>query len=226
MIKIFLKIYLKFFGRYKLRFLLCKELEGMNSVLDVGCGRCSILYRVKEIIKKRGYWVGLDFYEPYIIESRNLFIHDHYVLGDARNLPFPSKSFDCVVASEIIEHLEKQDGLKMLQEMERVARQKIILTTPNGFWPTYAGPKDNPKEKHISGWRKNDFQKYGFKVYGLNGYKNLWTIKSGQAVPRINIPFFSSFLIDLSELIVYYYPNKAFQIFAIKYLNDELNEFS
>ena len=42
--------------------------------------------------------------------------------------------------------------------MERVAREKIILTTPNGFLPTYAGPRDNPEEKHLSGWTYDELK--------------------------------------------------------------------
>ena len=71
----------------------------------------------------------------------------------------------------MIEHLEKEEGIRMLKEMERVARKKIILTTPNGFLPVDTGPEDNPEEEHISGWKVIDFKGQGFEVFGLNELK-------------------------------------------------------
>jgi len=49
--------------------------------------------------------------------------------------------------------------------MERVAKRNIILTTPNGFLRTSAGPEDNPEETHLYGYTVNELKKIGFKVY-------------------------------------------------------------
>jgi len=114
--KLFKKTYRKLFGKYKygLSYLLSKEIDDIWTILDVGCGRSSPL----RMVKKDSYKVGIDHYEPYISKSKEQSIHNKYVLGDVRALPFKTNSFDCVIATEVLEHLNKKDGLKMLQEME------------------------------------------------------------------------------------------------------------
>lgn len=157
-------VYFKLFGAYMLSSLLSKELNNESRILDVGCGYSSSLSSVS----KASYRVGLDFYKPYILKSKKSSIHDDYVLSDVRALPFKPKSFDCAVAIEVLEHLEKAESPEMLTEMERVA-SKIVLTTPNGFIPVYGGPNDNPEERHLSGWSASELKRFGFKVYGING---------------------------------------------------------
>jgi len=207
-------IYLKLFEAHRLTALVDKEIQDNWTILDAGCGRSPLLKK----IKKGTYKVGLDIYEPYIFESKKQLIHDDYILGDVRALPFESNSFDCAVSIEVLEHLNKADGLKMIKEMERVARKKIILTTPNGYLPAYAGSGDNPEEKHLSGWTYKELRKLGFRVYGLNGLKIFWTIKHGQAVTRIRVPILSTLLVDISEFFGYCHPSLAFQFFFVKNL--------
>jgi len=210
----FYNIYFKFFTLSPL--LISREIKNEWTILDVGCGRSSIL----RLVKKGSYRVGLDFYEPYILESEKSSIHDKYVLGDARVLPFKSNHFDCAVANGVLEHLEKQDGLKMIREMERVAKKKIILTTPNGFLPAYAGPEDNPEERHLSGWTIDELKKLGFKVRGSCGLKTLWTIRNGQAVLKFKPKILSVLLLGITELFVYHFPSLAFELFFVKDLRE------
>lgn len=122
--------------------LLSQKLDNQSRILDVGCGYSSSI----RLVRKGSYRVGLDFHKPYILKSKKSLIHDDYVLGDAKVLPFKPNSFDCGVATEVLEHLPKHEGSKMIDEMGRVAK-KIMLTTPNGFLPTYPSPDDNPDEK-------------------------------------------------------------------------------
>ncbi len=212
------KAYRVTLGRRSLSVMLSKELKPGWSVLDVGCGKCSALYGIRD--RHKIYSTGLDFYVPYIEESKTLKIHDNYVHGNIKNLAslFELDSFDCVISTEVIEHLSKSEGLKMLEEIERIARKKVILTTPNGFLPTYAGPKDNPTESHISGWTTEELKKLGFEVYGLNGFRKLWGIHEGLATPKLSRPRCLYRLTDISNMITYYYPSAAFQLFFVKHL--------
>ncbi len=198
-------VYRNVFGTYNLSNLLSQEIENECSILDVGCGRTSALMK----IRKGSFRIGIDIYKPYIEEIKGFSVHDGYCLCDVRELPFKSKSFDCAIATEILEHLEKQEAFKMLQEIERVTRKKILMTTPNCFLATYPGPYDNPDETHLSGWFYDELKNMGFKVYGFHGLKYLWTIKAGQAVPRFPKKLFAM-LIDMSSSFAYKYPCKAF----------------
>ena len=190
------KWYLKIFSAFRLPAFIDRAIEDDWTVLDVGCGKQSPLADVK---KSQRRLVGLDIYEPYIAQTKKLGIHDEYYVGDIRNLPFEPSSFDCVIAVDVLEHLSKDDGMRMLAEMERVARHKVILTTPNGFLPTYAGPKDNPEESHLSGWTCEALSNLGFTTRGFSGLKCLWTVKNGQAVPKLPIPIFASAIVELSQ---------------------------
>jgi len=180
-------------------------------MLDVGCGRASPLGSTDINLDR----VGLDFYRPYISKSRESSIHNDYVLGDVRQLPFRPKSFDCALATEVLEHLTKQDGTTMIKQMEEVAG-KIVLTTPNGFLPTYPGPQDNPDEKHLCGWTVSELTELGFKVYGLGGWRQLWKIDAGQACIRFRPRKVFTLLASLTELFVYRRPSLAFSLFCVK----------
>jgi len=187
-------------------------LDGSKMILDVGCGQASPLRFVED-----SYKVGLDHFRPYILKSKSAAIHNAYVLADASHLPFRSKSFDCAVAIEVIEHLGKQDGLRMIKQMEDVTQRKILLTTPNGFFNALAGPDAlNPEEKHISGWFVSEFRKLGFKVYGLNGFKLLYKAAPGKVVLKFRPQALFAFLASISCLFVYFFPSLAFQLFSIK----------
>lgn len=205
------RVYLKLFGSYQLSGLLAKELDNEGRVVDIGCGRSSPL----RIVRKGRYRVGLDFYEPYISRSKALSIHDDYVLGDARTLPFKPKSFDCAIATEVLEHLCKHEGRGMIAEMDKIAR-KIILTTPNGFLPTYAGPEDNRDETHLSGWTVDELRRIGFEVYGLGGLKLFWGIESGRVAIKFKPRRIFAALADVTQLFVYHYPSPAFGLFCVK----------
>lgn len=197
-----------------LAFLISKEIRNGWKLLDIGCGRNSPLKN----IRKNCYKIGLDIYKPYIVDSRKAEIHNDYICGAVTALPFKSKTFDCLIATEVLEHLNKEASLEMLKEIERVARNKIILTTPNGFLATYAGPKDNPEEKHLSGYIYNELRDLGFRVYGIGGYRKFWTISRGQAVTKFRLPILSALLIGISEFFVYQRPQAAFQFFLVKNL--------
>ncbi len=65
---------------------------------------------------------------------RNNNLHAELILGDARGLDRYSKpgQFDTVVSLSVIEHLTKEEGLRMMRSMEKVASRKVIFYTPRG----------------------------------------------------------------------------------------------
>jgi ubiquinone/menaquinone biosynthesis C-methylase UbiE len=50
-------------------------------------------------------------------------IYDGVVQVSATHLPFRDRSFNNVVSIAVIEHLEKENGVRMLEEMEHVAKK-------------------------------------------------------------------------------------------------------
>jgi len=201
------------FKKLSFGYLLEKNFNGCNSVLDIGCGRDSPLKDLNLQI----YKVGLDFYPPYIKESKEKAIHNRYILHDIRErLPFPDNHFDSVIAIEVIEHLTKNNGLKLIKEMQRVAKKNIILTTPNGFLKGSSEDSPievNPAEKHISGWDVNELKNLGFKVKGLNGLRGL---RGSEGEIKIKPKKFFKVISAFSRPITYIIPKLSFQLFFIR----------
>jgi len=185
-------------ARYDFYNLLSRELRGAKAILDVGCGDTSSIRHIKT------YKVGVDHCLSHLERSRREALQDDYIVGDIRFLPFRSKSFDCVVATEVLEHLSKEDGWMCLEELERVACNKVVLTTPNGFLNV---------PSHLSGWIAKELKAKGYKVYGMHGLRFLYHVRGGRAVPKSLL--FAS-MAGLSQFLTYWLPDWAFGLFAIK----------
>lgn len=187
-----------------------RELKGMESVLDVGCGSNSPLAQVK----KTFYSVGIDIFKPSIKKSKKVKIHDDYKIGDILKIDtfFKPKSFDAVLALDIIEHLSKKDGRKLLALMEKLAKKKVIIFTPYGF--TQQHPyEENPFQVHKSGWYVENFKNRGYKVYGMRGLR---FIRGEYATIKYKPWFFWGTISTLSQFFVYNYPKLAYQLLAVK----------
>ena len=144
-----------------------QALVDCESVLDVGCGAAPTM---RELGISRS--AGIDAYLPSIEKGRQLNTHDELILGDVRNLlqKFKPKSFDACVALDVIEHLSKSDGYKLMAEMEQIARKKVVFLTPSGFLPQGNAAQDD-FQKHHSGWEPDEMRNRGYKVFGLLGPK-------------------------------------------------------
>ena len=112
--------------------------ENTRKVLDIGCATGAML----EHLRGNGWQVTGVEISPcaqYAQKERNL---------DVRNIPleennFPAKSFDAVLASHLIEHLN--DPKTFLLEVHRILKDggKLFITTPNisGFQAKLFGGK-------------------------------------------------------------------------------------
>jgi SAM-dependent methyltransferase len=189
---------------------LLKALKGCSSILDVGCGSASPV----SLMRGRARLVGVDAYDGSIKTAREQKTHDELHTHDVLKLSdlFSDKSFDCVAALDLIEHLEKADGLRLLDYMERTARKRVVVFTPNGFLPQ--GEYDNnPWQVHKSGWEVAEMRVRGYDVIGINGWRPLRG-ELGYVKGRPQIPWivFS----DVTQLIVRNHPEKAYQILCVK----------
>jgi SAM-dependent methyltransferase len=189
---------------------LARELSDMESVLDVGCGARSPLAK----IPKHFYSVGIDIFKPSIEASKKNKIHDKYVLSDVMsiNKHYKKKSFDAVVALDLIEHIPKKDGFKLLKLMEEIARKKVIVLTPNGFY-SQDPYEDNPYQIHKSGWEYEDFVKNGYACYGMRGIKSL---RGEYATITLKPWIVWATLSTLSQPLYYFMPKHAHQLLAVK----------
>ena len=98
-----------------------KALLGCDSVLDVGCGTAANL---RNLGVARCF--GIEGYRPAYEEARRLNTQDEILLGDVRELTrhFRPGQFDACIALDVIEHLTKPEGIKLMQDMEKIATKK------------------------------------------------------------------------------------------------------
>lgn len=215
---IVLKIYNKFLSNTEVFLsLLAKELNYCDSVLDLGCGHNSPLSILP--ISSR-YTVGVDLFKFCILESRKNDTHYGYILGDLRDLGIRNKSFDAIIMLNVLEHLEKKDGQKLLTDIEKIAKKKIIISVPHGLQiqESYAG---NPYQKHRSAWFIQDFKDQGYLVKGISGLyilKRHGKDRLGNGQYRFK-PYILWFIVtNLSQKLTYYFPKLDYQLFCIKNL--------
>src|SRR3989344_2279706 len=104
-----------------------KDLK-IESALDVGCGEGFTLNKLSESkIGKR--LEGVDYLETAIELGKKT--HPNLILGqgDIYKLKYQGNSFDLVMATEVLEHLE--DPKKGLRELIRVSKKYLLLSVPN-----------------------------------------------------------------------------------------------
>jgi glycosyltransferase involved in cell wall biosynthesis len=118
--------------------------------------------------------VGADIFRPYLLQCRAAGIHDDLVRCDVRLLPFGPGTFDTVLCSEVLEHLQQREAEGVIVQMERIARRQVIVTVPTGrcHQDEYDG---NPYQAHHSAWMPGDFRRLGYTVRGtgLRGFGGL-----------------------------------------------------
>lgn len=194
--------------------LLRRFTRGFPSVLDVGCGAETSPFRLtgRHAGQQR---TGLDHYAPALEASRAAGVHDAYILSDIFAATDLDKRFDCVVALDIVEHFEKDDGLRFLARLEQIARRRVIVLTPNGFVPSEPFD-DNLSQRHLSGWTAAELRALGYRVYGANGLKAL---KGDYAKPKLKPQMLWLGISMLTQYATVLAPEAAYHLFAVKDLD-------
>ena len=91
-----------------------------------------------------------------------------------------------MIASEVIEHLDKEAANYLQDTLKKLCTGNVILTTP--YFPYTQGKiRGNQYERHISFWKENEFRIAGFKTE-LRGYEKVL----GAAIKKLNLDRFLS----------------------------------
>jgi SAM-dependent methyltransferase len=139
-----------------------EQIEEGASVLDLGCG-------------DKFYSNGLKDRASRVVTVDAWPATEPDILMDVTKaaLPFKDKEFDVVLMLDFIEHIDKEEGLGVITEAQRVG-SKIILLTPT-IWSDNAKNIKNPKtvyynntfNLHRSLWSAEDFK--GWDHHGVLG---------------------------------------------------------
>lgn len=169
-------------------------------ILDVGCGKGKWGY-FSRLNNPKAYLVGLDLELENLEFCKRYGLYDDLILARAPELPFRPKSFDCVIAAEVIEHMSKREGYKLLDQVELISRNIVIVTTPAPRAVFTMG------KGHISSWDPKELRKRGFKVIGV------------RAMPLFYVQNkFKRFIVTIMMGMAIYFPGFSTDMVAYKIL--------
>jgi hypothetical protein len=139
------------------------HIQKADVVLDIGCG-----IRPQQFITPLLY-ICCEPHDEYLQVLKGNFAGTNTVLiqGSAQKVLrwMPDDSIDSIFMIDFIEHIEKGEGLRLIAECERIARQQIIIFTPLGFMSQDYKPGEvdawslhgTKWQVHKSGWTPEDF---------------------------------------------------------------------
>jgi len=135
------------------------------SVLDIGCG-----IRPQTLLKDPPIHICCEPCLEYVTYLQKNVIPGRKNLvvlkldWDAVVKTFPERSVDTVVITDVIEHLTKEDGKRLLALTETIARNQVVVFTPLGLLPQdhdsdldARGLHGGAWQAHKSGWSPDDF---------------------------------------------------------------------
>lgn len=110
-------------------------------ILDAGCGRGFYTYCLTRLCPTAEI-VALDASERYLKEAKTSVDSPRvkWKKGDLTHLPFPSGTFDLIICSEVLEHVD--DDQKALRELYRVLTSSgtLLLSVPHAHYPLWWDP--------------------------------------------------------------------------------------
>ncbi len=130
---------------YKTMFEIVRPLKP-HSILDVGCGEGVTLDKFQE--KKIGkQLVGIDYSDEALEIGKRIYPHLTLKKGDIYDIKEKDNSYDLVMATEVLEHLE--DYEQGLQELVRVSKKYVLISVPNEPFFTIA---NFLRGKYLKNW--------------------------------------------------------------------------
>jgi SAM-dependent methyltransferase len=192
--------------------LLTEELDGCRVVLDLGCGGDPYLGECIGVEKV----IGVDACLESCRSAKRADKYEGVVQAVFPDLPFRSRIVDAVTMLQVVEHLPKDAATRLIERAEKLARRKIIITTPNGF-VRQDGYDGNSFQTHLSGWTVEDFELRGYEVFGMEGPKIARRKGTAEMLPpKKMLSVLNSF--GLFEEYLEARPMSAFQLMAVKEL--------
>ncbi len=187
--------------------------ENVKSILDTGCGSAWVAQNFLGI-GKCVYSLDISSANPKKA-VKNYPHKNHFgITADSFRLPFKENSFDCIIASEIIEHVVYPD--KFVAELFRVLKPggRLIISTPykekityylcihcNKLTPLHAHIHSFDEKKLQSLYKENNLEKFTWKTFG-----NKILIFSRSYVILKYFPFFLWKLVDRFINLLYSAP--------------------
>ncbi len=116
-----------------------REVGETERLLNAGCGdglyERSLKKKMKEIVS-----FDLNKGDVQIAHAINPAKNIAYCVGDIGDMPYKKDTFDCVICTEVLEHLVEER--KAIEELIRVLKKngKLIITVPSKDFPFFYDP--------------------------------------------------------------------------------------
>lgn len=101
--------------------------DRFKKILELGCGISPLLEHVDTPTTLTDIsWDALNYARSFFSSRKNR----KWIVCDGEHLPFQDEGFDCIVCSEVLEHIEKDDAV--LDEISRILERggELFLTAP------------------------------------------------------------------------------------------------
>lgn len=106
----------------KIKHILAFSPKDVNSIIDIGCGNGIITNALQETFDV----TGVDRSHKALENLKT-----KKILASAESIPVDDNSFEIVLSSELLEHLEDEIFYKAIDEMKRISKKYILLSVPN-----------------------------------------------------------------------------------------------
>ncbi len=110
------------------------------TLLDVGTGAGDIPELARRVAQRNGVellTMGLEVTSALAAASRPR--SGDAIAGSALALPFADHSVDVVTCSQVLHHFEAAEGARLIAELNRVARLRVIVAEVRRTWPAAIG---------------------------------------------------------------------------------------
>ena len=156
-----------------------------KSVLDIGVGFGTYGFIARAFLdvwrgrmfKKAWQTIidGIEYYKEFENPVYS-FCYNTVFFGNALDTLQVLKKYDVVILMHVLEHMEKFEAIKVLEEVHKHTNKRIIVGTPSKFFKT--GCPNWPAEQHRCHFTTQEFKTLKFNVrtfgnLGVLAWKNL-----------------------------------------------------
>lgn len=129
-------------------------------ILDLGCGDAVLLYLLKKRLSQYSLDLyGMDLSAQALVIAKRKIPEAKFVKADVTQLKFPSGSFNIIISSDVIEHLQSPE--KMIKQIKRVLKKNgvTIIGTPIRF-------TEKPQDRfHFQEFFPDEFKNHAKKYF-------------------------------------------------------------
>jgi SAM-dependent methyltransferase len=143
---------------------LCENYDDSCSILDIGCGHGFYYKLLNHHFKK---FDAVEIWEPYIKEYDLEKMYDN--VFNINILDFDFDHYDIIIMGDILEHLSREDGIKLLHKLKDKCNELIVVV------PYYLPQNEvfgNKYEIHLQPDLDDEIMSTFYPMLELIEYKN------------------------------------------------------